>query len=152
MNLIRSSIENGQQLSFLKPSQLKQAQQKVKKSVHFRDSLALNKRDQKLEFDDEENDKAPRTSKEAANGEEEIEEGEEAVQKRAINYEIEKNKGLTPKRPKSYRNPRVRNRLKARKAHIKHKSIVPKVRSQEKRYTGEATGIRMGVVRGVKIK
>lgn len=148
MNLIRSSIENGQQLSFLKPSQ---AQQKVKKSVHFRDSLALNKRDQKLEFDDEENDKAPGTSKEAANGEEEIE-GEEAVQKRAINYEIEKNKGLTPKRPKSYRNPRVRNRLKARKAHIKHKSIVPKVRSQEKRYTGEATGIRMGVVRGVKIK
>ena len=74
------------------------------------------------------------------------------VDKRAINYQIEKNKGLTPRRNKMYRNPRVRNRIKAHKAIVKRKSIVPKVRPQEKRYSGEATGIRMSVVRGVKIK
>ena len=74
------------------------------------------------------------------------------VTKRAINYQIEKNKGLTPKRNKMYRNPRVRNRIKATKAIIKRKSIIPKVRPQDKRYSGEATGIRMGVVRAVKIK
>lgn len=77
---------------------------------------------------------------------------EEKSTKRPINYEIEKNKGLTPKRPKEYRNPRVRNRLKARKANIKHKSIVPKVRSQDTRYSGEGTGIRMNVVRSHKFK
>ena len=73
------------------------------------------------------------------------------VDKRAINYQISKNKGLTPRRNKMYRNPRVRNRVKAHKAIVKRKSIVP-VRTQDKRYTGEATGIRMSVVRGVKIK
>jgi U3 small nucleolar RNA-associated protein 3 len=76
---------------------------------------------------------------------------EEKVDKRAINYQIEKNKGLTPRRNKMYRNPRVRNRVKAHRAIVKRKSIVP-VRTQEKRYSGEATGIRMSVVRGVKIK
>lgn len=78
--------------------------------------------------------------------------GQSLVNKRAINYQIEKNKGLTPKRDRMYRNPRVRNRFKARRAQIKHKSIVPKVRTQEKRYSGESTGIRTGVLRGVKIK
>lgn len=129
------------------------------KSVRFRDAAAAaaaTKREEKLEFDDDDDDDNDEGEREK-NGDEEEEDmgkrdGGEDVIKRAINKDIEKNKGLTPKRPKSYRNPRVRNKLKARKANIKHKSIVPKVRSQEKRYSGEATGIRMGVVRAVKIK
>jgi U3 small nucleolar RNA-associated protein 3 len=72
--------------------------------------------------------------------------------KRPINYQIEKNKGLTPKRNKLFRNPRVRHREKYRKALIKRKSIVPKVRTEMKRYTGEATGIRSNVVKGIKLK
>lgn len=80
------------------------------------------------------------------------EEGDESNTKRPINYQIEKNKGLTPKRNKLYRNPRVRHREKYRKALIKRKSIVPKVRTEMKRYSGETTGIRTNVVRGTKLK
>jgi U3 small nucleolar RNA-associated protein 3 len=85
-------------------------------------------------------------------GEEEEDEGEEESTKRPINYQIEKNKGLTPKRNKLYRNPRVRHREKYRKALIKRKSIVPKVRTEMKRYSGETTGIRTNVVKGTKLK
>ena len=84
--------------------------------------------------------------------EEEEDEGEEESTKRPINYQIEKNKGLTPKRNKLYRNPRVRHREKYRKALIKRKSIVPKVRTEMKRYSGETTGIRTNVVKGTKLK
>jgi U3 small nucleolar RNA-associated protein 3 len=75
-----------------------------------------------------------------------------SANKRAINYKIEKNKGLTPHRNKLVRNPRVKHREKYRKALIKRKSVVPKVRHETKRYSGEASGIRVGVVRSVKLK
>lgn len=147
LNLILESLESGQALSFRKKPTSEQ--QKSKKSVRFREAAAAAAAKKKsMEFDDGlENDGG-----EDEEAEEEGEKGTTSATKRAINYEIEKNKGLTPKRPKSYRNPRVRNRLKARKAHIKHKSIVPKLRSQDKRYSGEATGIRTSVVRAVKFK
>ena len=76
----------------------------------------------------------------------------EGVEKRAINYQISKNKGLTPKRNKMYRNPRVKYRIKARSANVKRKSIVPKVRSQETKYSGESTGIRTSVIRSAKFR
>jgi U3 small nucleolar RNA-associated protein 3 len=85
-------------------------------------------------------------------GEEEEDEGEEESTKRPINYQIEKNKGLTPKRNKLFRNPRVRHREKYRIALIKRKSIVPKVRTEMKRYSGVTTGIRTNVVKGTKLK
>lgn len=44
--------------------------------------------------------------------------------KRAITYQISRNKGLTPKRKKEQRNPRVKHRKKFRKAVIKRKSQV----------------------------
>jgi U3 small nucleolar RNA-associated protein 3 len=82
----------------------------------------------------------------------EEDEGEEESTKRPINYQIGKNKGLTPKRNKLYRNPRVRHREKYRKALKKRKSIVPKVRTEMKRYSGETTGIRTNVIKGTKLK
>lgn len=78
--------------------------------------------------------------------------GGDTVEKRAINYQISKNKGLTPKRNKMYRNPRVKYRIKARSANVKRKSIVPKVRSQETKYSGESTGIRTSVIRSAKFR
>lgn len=47
-------------------------------------------------------------------------------EKRAITYQIAKNKGLTPYRKKDQRNPRVKHRNKFRKAKIARKGAVSK--------------------------
>ncbi len=142
IKVIIDSLNDGKQLHFAKSST---KLNKVKKSVKFRDQAIKNR--QELRFDDENDSEEEKKMDEGQEGED-----EEETSKRPINYEIEKNKGLTPKRPKMYRNPRVRNRIKARKAVIKRKSIVQNIRPQDKRYSGEATGIRTNVVRAVKIK
>ncbi|XP_043916378.1 something about silencing protein 10 [Protopterus annectens] len=72
--------------------------------------------------------------------------------KRAITYQIAKNKGLTPKRKKIDRNPRVKHREKYRRAKIRRKGQVREVRTEEHRYTGELSGIRIGVKKSTKLK
>lgn len=72
--------------------------------------------------------------------------------KRAITYQIAKNKGLTPKRKKIDRNPRVKHREKFRRAKIRRKGQVREVRREEQRYGGELSGIRAGVKKGVKLR
>ncbi|CAL8338885.1 unnamed protein product [Lota lota] len=79
---------------------------------------------------------------------------EEAVTtdaKRKITYEMAKNKGLTPKRKKINRNPRVKHREKYRRAQIKRKGQVREVRREETRYSGEHSGIRAGLKKSVKL-
>ena len=71
-------------------------------------------------------------------------------EKRAITYKIAKNKGLTPKRSKLQRNPRVKNRMKYSKALKRRKGAVREVRDQNSKYGGEASGINMRVKKGVK--
>lgn len=83
-------------------------------------------------------------------GEEEEEGGED--EKRAITYQISKNKGLTAYRRKELRNPRVKNRMKFRKAKIRRKGQVRETRTELHRYGGEASGIRAGVIKSVKIR
>lgn len=46
------------------------------------------------------------------------------MEKRAITYQMAKNKGLTPYRKKEQRNPRVKHRNKFRKAKISRKGAV----------------------------
>lgn len=72
--------------------------------------------------------------------------------KRAITYQMQKNKGLTVRRKKEYRNPRVRHRNKYARALVKRKSRVPTARTENEKYIGEPTGIRAGVKRGIKLK
>lgn len=72
--------------------------------------------------------------------------------RRAINYQIAKNKGLTPKRKKEYRNPRVRHRIKYRKANIRRKGQVRAMRNESGHYGGETSGINKQVVKSVKLK
>lgn len=72
--------------------------------------------------------------------------------KRAITYQIAKNKGLTPKRKKIDRNPRVKHREKFRRAKIRRKGQVREVRKEDKRYSGELSGIRAGIKKSIKLK
>lgn len=77
---------------------------------------------------------------------------ETEISKRGITYQISKNKGLTPHKKKELRNARVKNRNKYRKALVRRKGAVRPIRSQEKRYDGEMTGIKANVKRSIKIK
>ncbi|XP_067413131.1 something about silencing protein 10 [Emydura macquarii macquarii] len=84
--------------------------------------------------------------------EEEVVLEEDPNKKRGITYQIAKNKGLTPKRKKIDRNPRVKHREKFRRAKIRRKGQVREVRKEEQRYGGELSGIRAGVKKSIKLK
>ncbi|XP_022125388.2 something about silencing protein 10 [Pieris rapae] len=77
---------------------------------------------------------------------------EELGEKREITYQIAKNKGLTPHRKKEQRNPRVKHKLKYRKAKIRRKGAVREPRTEVTRYAGEASGIKTNVKKSIKIK
>lgn len=79
-------------------------------------------------------------------------EDEKGDERRAITYQIAKNKGLTPYRKKELRNPRVKHRNKFRKALIRRKGAVRTFRKEIKRYDGEKFGIKTTVKKGIKIK
>ena len=72
--------------------------------------------------------------------------------RREIGYAIAKNKGLTPKRKKEIRNPRVKKRLRFEEKKKKLRSMKPSWKGGEGRggYGGELTGIKTGLVKGVK--
>ena len=146
---ILDSLRSNRPLRVASKSSSSSSPLKVKKSVKFRDAhsaklgQSANEDDDSDEEDEKEQQKDALATTTTMSAD---------AEKRVINYQIEKNKGLTPKRNKMYRNPRVRNRVKAHKALVKRKSMAPGVRPQEKRYAGESTGIRSHVVRAVKIK
>ncbi|XP_030568652.1 something about silencing protein 10 [Drosophila novamexicana] len=82
----------------------------------------------------------------------EEQEDDEENERRGITYQMAKNKGLTPHRKKELRNPRVKHRGKYRKALIRRKGAVRSVRTEVKRYGGEASGIKATVTKSVKFK
>ncbi|KAK7737779.1 something about silencing protein 10 [Cytospora paraplurivora] len=73
--------------------------------------------------------------------------------KRKINYQIEKNKGLAPKRKKEVRNSRVKKRRKYEDKQKKLKSMKATYQGGEARggYQGETTGIKTGLIKSVKL-
>ena len=73
--------------------------------------------------------------------------------KRAITYQIEKNKGLTPHRRKDVRNPRVKKRKKFAEKQKKLRSVRQVYGGGEQRggYKGEMTGIKTKLVKSVKL-
>lgn len=83
--------------------------------------------------------------------EEDIEMEDQEDGKRGITYQIEKNKGITTYKKKELRNPRVKHRMKYRKANIRHKVQVQKSRPKGY-YDGEHAGIRAGIIRSRKMK
>ena len=75
----------------------------------------------------------------------------EGGSKRLINYEIEKNRGLTPRRNKDLKNPRKKHRIKYQKALVRRKGQVQDQRERRDGYGGEATGIKSRVTKSVKL-
>lgn len=73
--------------------------------------------------------------------------------KRKINYQIEKNKGLAPKRKKDVRNPRVKKRKKYEEKQKKLRSMKAVFKGGEGPggYKGETTGIKAGLIKSVKL-
>lgn len=73
--------------------------------------------------------------------------------KRKINYQIEKNKGLAPRRKKDVRNPRVKKRKKFEEKQKKLRSMKAVYKGGEGPggYQGETTGIKSGLIKSVKL-
>lgn len=72
--------------------------------------------------------------------------------RRGITYEMSKNKGLTAQKKKSVQNPRVKHRMKFKKALVKRKSQVREPRKEVSKYAGEFSGIKSSLVRSIKFK
>lgn len=71
---------------------------------------------------------------------------------RNVNYTIMKSKGLTRKRKKIDRNPRVKHREKYRKALAKRKSRVQEFKEgPQGKYGGESSGFRAGIIRSTAL-
>lgn len=77
---------------------------------------------------------------------------EDGNTKRKITKQIAKNKGLTAKKRKELRNPRVKNKRKFQKAVVRRKGGVRDVRSKVELYGGETTGVKTHIKRGIKFK
>ncbi|XP_012257759.2 something about silencing protein 10 [Athalia rosae] len=101
-------------------------------------------KDNETEIDENDNDNE--------NQEPKVADGADMDGKRAITYQIAKNKGLTPYRKKELRNPRVKHRNKYRKAKIRRKGAVREVRKEITRYGGELSGIKASVTKSIKLK
>lgn len=107
---------------------------------------------QQKQTDDEISEQEECSAIDATEASPNVAETPEEVGKRGINYQIAKNKGLTPHRPKEQRNPRVKHRMKFRKAKIRRKGAIREPRKELQRYGGEVSGIKATVVRSVKLK
>lgn len=72
--------------------------------------------------------------------------------KRKISYQIAQNRGLTPKRKKDERNPRVKHRRKYTRAVKKYQKVVRPLEREMDRYGGEKGGIKLRLSRSIKLK
>ena len=75
------------------------------------------------------------------------------IDKRAVTYAMEKNKGLTPRRKKEVRNPRVKKRKRFEDKKKKLGSMKSLYKGGEGKggYRGELTGIKTDVVKSIKL-
>lgn len=120
---------------------------KKRKKVQFEDigsdECEFNDDDDEEGTEDDEDDQG-------SNSEQEVEE-HNGRQRRPINMAIKKNRGLTPYKKKEYRNPRVKHKLKYKKAMTKRRRLVKEAKSEFHRYSGESTGIKTSTIRSIKL-
>lgn len=72
-------------------------------------------------------------------------EGETSDSRRGITFEMSKNKGMTVKKKKELRNPRVKHRMKYKKAQSRRRGQVREPRKEVTKYAGELRGIKTNV-------
>lgn len=82
----------------------------------------------------------------------ELQESISADGKRALNFQILKNKGLTPQRKNENRNSRVKKRKKYEQAKKKLRSVRQVHEANAGPYGGEKTGIKKNFSRSVKLR
>jgi len=70
---------------------------------------------------------------------------------RNVQRDIIKNKGLTRKRKKEDRNPRVAKRRKYEEMMGKRKTVVKEYKGKEAKYEGEKSGIASGLKRSTRL-
>ncbi|KAJ8022148.1 Something about silencing protein 10 [Holothuria leucospilota] len=136
-------------LEYYRKMEAEQLEKKKKQRDFYPEEMEEGGEDDGYE---DENNLDEREGEDGEFGEGEDDLGGEEDEKRAITYQISKNKGLTSKRKKEVRNPRVKNRSKFRKAKIRRKGQVQDVRTERQRYGGELSGIRASVVKSTKLK
>ncbi|WAR22959.1 SAS10-like protein [Mya arenaria] len=85
-------------------------------------------------------------------GQEEGEEEDVEGMLAGVGDEGEEEDGLDAHKKKELRNPRVKHRMKFRKANIRRKGQFREPRTETYKYGGEISGIRAAVKRGIKLK
>ncbi|XP_019628035.1 PREDICTED: something about silencing protein 10-like isoform X2 [Branchiostoma belcheri] len=151
-DLVQEDTQDTQQKTKLKKRKKEHLTAAEKEAIEFYEQMKAKRRKAQLEEEEsseEEREDTVAEEKPAGDHEEEEEEGEDG--KRAITYEISKNKGLTPKRKKEERNPRVKLRKKFRRAKIRRKGQVREHRTELHRYDGEFSGIKAGVKKSTRL-
>lgn len=168
LELLLEELRDGKEVVIRIPGEEKKVEVK-KKKLKMMKSMEVDDDEDDLDLDDikldessdEENNKVEDDESDDNDDdkdmEEEVEGGEievigEENAKRPITYQIAKNKGLKQFRKKELRNPRVKHKLKYKKALIRRKGAVRTVRKEVKRYGGEMSGIKATVKKGIKIK
>lgn len=168
LELLLEELRDGKDVVIRIPGEEKKVEVK-KKKLKMMKSMEVDDDDDDLDLDDikldessdEENNKVVDDESDDNDDDKDMEEevdggeievvGEENA-KRPITYQIAKNKGLKQFRKKELRNPRVKHKLKYKKALIRRKGAVRTVRKEVKRYGGEMSGIKATVKKGIKIK
>lgn len=136
-------IERQNKTLLLEQQERLQSHGKKRPRVQFKGPVG----DEECEFDDEEEDQDDEDT------ESQDDQGEDGNgrKRRPINMAIKKNRGLTPYKKKEYRNPRVKHKLKFKKAMTKRRRLVKEAQSEFHRYSGEATGIKTSTIKSIKL-
>lgn len=114
-------------------------------NVMVKSSLETTNKRKRVAFQVE--DKSEQESEDVSDHEEEKHES----RKRPINMHILKNRGLTPYKKKAYRNPRVKHKLKYKKAMSKRRRVVIEAKTPYHRYSGESAGIKTSTIKSIRL-
>ncbi|KAF6198540.1 hypothetical protein GE061_008288 [Apolygus lucorum] len=134
-----------------KKEKLEKAIEDKEKKIRWKDEVGLSNLNKEMEKQLADKIQELENPQEEEEDDEE-DEAEDEEEKRPITYQMMKNKGLTPKRKKDVRNPRVRNKNKFKKAVKNRRGQVREVRKEISKYAGEISGINKFVSKSVKLK